>query len=41
MIITNPEGILLGNLGLQVVNMVFWELVHQVLEKIKNKPYFK
>ena len=25
----------------QVVNNVFWEPVHQVLKKIKNKPYFK
>ena len=25
----------------QMVNMVFRELVHQVLEKIKNEPYFK
>ena len=25
----------------QVVNTVFREPVHQVLEKIKNKPYFK
>ena len=25
----------------QVVNTVFRELVHQVLEKIKNEPYFK
>ena len=25
----------------QVVNIVFRELVHQVLEKIKNEPYFK
>ena len=25
----------------QVVNTVFWEPVHQVLEKIKNKSYFK
>ena len=25
----------------QVVNNVFQELVHQVLKKIKNKPYFK
>ena len=25
----------------QVVNTMFRELVHQVLEKIKNKPYFK
>ena len=24
-----------------MVNTVFWESVHQVLEKIKNKPYFK
>ena len=30
-----------GPTALQVVNMVFWELVHQVLEKIKNEPYFK
>ena len=25
----------------QVVGVVFWELVHQVLEKIKNEPFFK
>ena len=25
----------------QTVNIVFWEPVHQVLEKIKNEPYFK
>ena len=25
----------------QAVNAVFWELVHQVLEKIKNEPLFK
>ena len=25
----------------QVVNTVFWEPVHQVLEKIKNESYFK
>ena len=24
-----------------MVNTVFWELVHQVLEKIKNGPFFK
>ena len=30
-----------GSTALQVVNTVFREPVHQVLEKIKNKPYFK
>ncbi|XP_050264087.1 uncharacterized protein LOC126708335 [Quercus robur] len=25
----------------QIVNTVFKELVHQILDKIKNKPYFK
>ena len=25
----------------QVVNIVFWEPVHQILEKIKNEPYFQ
>ena len=27
--------------ALQVVNIVFRDPVHQVLEKIKNEPYFK
>ena len=36
-IITGPEETLLGNL----VSIVFRELVHQDLEKIKNKSYFK
>ena len=31
----------LGPANTQVVNAVFRELVHQVLEKIKNKPFFK
>ena len=30
-----------GLVAPQVVNTVFRELVHQVLEKIKNEPYFK
>ena len=30
-----------GSMALQVVNTVFRELVHQVLEKIKNEPYIK
>ena len=33
-----------GQLGLantQVVNVMFREPVHQVLEKIKNEPFFK
>ena len=30
-----------GSAAPQVVNIVFRELVHQVLEKIKNEPYFK
>ena len=30
-----------GSTASQVVNTVFQELVHQVLEKIKNEPYFK
>ena len=25
----------------QVISVVFWEPVHQVLEKIKNEPFFK
>ena len=28
-------------MAFQVVNTVFREPVHQVLEKIKNEPYFK
>ena len=30
-----------GSTAPQVVSTVFQELVHQVLEKIKNEPYFK
>ena len=30
-----------GSIVTQVVGTVFRELVHQVLEKIKNEPYFK
>ena len=30
-----------GPAALQVINIVFREPVHQVLEKIKNEPYFK
>ena len=30
-----------GSTAPQVVNTVFWKLVHQVLKKIKNEPYFK
>ncbi|XP_065634805.1 uncharacterized protein LOC136069786 [Quercus suber] len=30
-----------GSVNLQVVNVVFKKLVHQVLEKIKNEPFFK
>ena len=30
-----------GPMALQMVSMVFREPVHQVLEKIKNEPYFK
>ena len=30
-----------GSTAPQMVNIVFRELVHQVLEKIKNEPYFK
>ena len=30
-----------GSTTPQVVNTVFRESVHQVLEKIKNEPYFK
>ena len=30
-----------GSTTPQVVNIVFWEPMHQVLEKIKNEPYFK
>ena len=30
-----------GSTATQVVSTVFYEPVHQVLEKIKNKPYFK
>ena len=30
-----------GSANTQAVNAVFRELVHQVLEKIKNEPYFK
>ena len=31
----------LSLIGLQAVNSVFKEPIYQVLEKIKNKPYFK
>ena len=31
----------LGPVITPVVNTVFRELVHQVLEKIKNEPFFK
>ncbi|XP_065633716.1 uncharacterized protein LOC136069290 [Quercus suber] len=31
----------LGSANLQAVNAVFKELVHQVLKKIKNEPFFK
>ena len=30
-----------GPTNTQVINAVFRELVHQVLEKIKNEPFFK
>ena len=30
-----------GSNNTQVVDAVFWEPVHQVLEKIKNEPFFK
>ena len=30
-----------GSANTQAVNAVFWELVHQVLEKIKNESFFK
>ena len=30
-----------GSTAPQVINVVFQEPVHQVLEKIKNEPYFK
>ena len=30
-----------GPANAQAVNTVFWELVHQVLDKIKNEPFFK
>ena len=30
-----------GSTNAQVIGAVFRELVHQVLEKIKNKPFFK
>ena len=30
-----------GATASQVVNIVFQKPVHQVLEKIKNEPYFK
>ena len=30
-----------GPTNTQVVNAVFRELVHQVLEKVKNEPFFK
>ena len=30
-----------GSTNTQTVNAVFWELVHQVLEKIKNELFFK
>ena len=42
--ITEPWGILLGQsrpTSPQGVNTVFRESMHQVLEKIKNEPYFK
>ena len=31
----------LGSTNTQTVNAVFRELVHQVLEKVKNEPFFK
>ena len=31
----------LGSNSAQIVGAVFWEPVHQVLEKIKNEPFFK
>ena len=31
----------LGSTNTQVVDAVFWEPVHQVLEKIKNESFFK
>ena len=31
----------LGSANTQAVNAMFRELVHQVLEKIKNEPFFK
>ena len=30
-----------GSADTQAVNTVFWELMHYVLEKIKNEPFFK
>ena len=30
-----------GHANAQVVNIVFREPIHQILEKIKNEPYFK
>ena len=30
-----------GSANTQAVNAMFRELVHQVLEKIKNEPFFK
>ena len=30
-----------GPTNTQAVNVVFWELVHQILEKIKNEQFFK
>ena len=39
-----PQKDFVGQSGFtapQVVNIVFRKLVHQVLKKIKNKPYFK
>ena len=30
-----------GSNNTQVVDAVFWEPVHQVLEKIKDEPFFK
>ena len=31
----------LGSTAAQVVNTTFQELVHQILDKIKNEPYFR
>ena len=44
MAIIDPEEILLTNpqrANAQVVSSVFNEQVYQILEKIKNEPYFK